>query len=92
MIKDVKICGVSDSKTLKYILNHSYPPKFIGFIVNYEKSKRYVEFQKLKELINVNKKQINFTSVLVSPTNEILCNVIPYDPSFEIGELVVDIK
>ena len=72
MIKDVKICGVSDSKTLKYILNHSYPPKFIGFIVNYEKSKRYVEFQKLKELINVNKKQINFTSVLVSPTNEIL--------------------
>ena len=72
MIKGVKICGVSDSKTLKYILNHSYPPKFVGFIVNYEKSKRYVEFQKLKELINVNKKQINFTSVLVSPTNEIL--------------------
>ena len=72
MIKDVKICGVSDSKTLKYILNHSYPPKLVGFIVNYEKSKRYVEFQKLKELINVNKKQINFTSVLVSPTNEIL--------------------
>ena len=72
MIKDIKICGVSDSKTLKYILNHSYPPKFVGFIVNYEKSKRYVEFQKLKELINVNKKQINFTSVLVSPTNEIL--------------------
>ena len=72
MIKDVKICGVSDPKTLNYILNHSYPPKFIGFIVNYEKSKRYVEFQKLKELINVNKKQINFTSVLVSPTNEIL--------------------
>ena len=35
------------------------------------KSKRYVEFQKLKELINVNKKQINF-QVLVSPTNEIL--------------------
>ena len=72
MIKDIKICGVSDSKTLKYILNHSYPPKFVGFIVNYEKSKRHVEFQKLKELINVNKKQINFTSVLVSPTNEIL--------------------
>ncbi len=72
MIKGVKICGVSDSKTLKYILNHSYPPKFVGFIVNYEKSKRHVEFQKLKELINVNKKQINFTSVLVSPTNEIL--------------------
>ena len=72
MIKDVKICGVSDSKTLKYILNHPHPPKFIGFITNYEKSKRYVEFQKLKELVDINKKQINFTSVLVSPTNEIL--------------------
>ena len=72
MIKGTKICGVSDFKTLNYILNHPYPPKFVGFIVNYEKSKRYVEFQKLKELINVNKKQINFTSVLVSPTNEIL--------------------
>ncbi len=72
MIKNVKICGVSDSKTLKYILNHSYPPKFIGFISNYEKSKRYVEFQKLKELINVDKKKINFTSVLVSPKDEIL--------------------
>ena len=72
MIKGTKICGVSDFKTLIYILNHPYPPKFVGFIVNYEKSKRYVEFQKLKELINVNKKQINFTSVLVSPTNEIL--------------------
>ena len=72
MIKGTKICGVSDFKTLNYILHHPYPPKFVGFIVNYEKSKRYVEFQKLKELINVNKKQINFTSVLVSPTNEIL--------------------
>jgi len=72
MIKGVKICGVSDFKTLNYLLSHPYPPKFIGFITNYEKSKRFVEFQKLKELVDINKKQINFTSVLVSPTNEIL--------------------
>ncbi len=72
MIKGTKICGVSDIKTLEFILNHPYPPKFVGFITNYEKSKRFVEFQKLKELINVNKKQINFTSILVSPTDEIL--------------------
>ena len=72
MIKGTKICGVSDFKTLNYILNHPYPPKFVGFIVNYEKSKRYVEFQKLKEVIYVNKNQINFTSVLVCPTNQIL--------------------
>ena len=72
MIKGLKICGVSDPKTLNFILNHSNPPKFIGFITNYEKSRRFISYDKLKDLINVDKKQINFTSVLVNPTNEIL--------------------
>ena len=72
MIKGLKICGISDPKTLNYILNHPYPPQFIGFITNYEKSKRFVKFEKLKNLINVNKKKTNFVSVLVNPNNEIL--------------------
>ena len=72
MIKDLKICGISDHETLNYILNHPYPPKFIGFITNYKKSKRYVNYENLKNLVNVNKKQSNFVSVLVSPTNELL--------------------
>ena len=72
MIKGLKICGVSDTKTLNYILNHPYPPKFIGFITNYKKSKRYVEYKNLKNLLNVDKNQSNFVSVLVSPTNELL--------------------
>ena len=72
MIKGLKICGISEPKTLNYILNHRYPPKFIGFITNYKKSKRFVEYNKLKDLINVDKKQIKFTSVLVNPTDEIL--------------------
>ncbi len=72
MIKDLKICGVSDPKTLNYILNHPNPPKFIGFITNYKKSRRYVEFENLKNLVNVNKKQTNFVSVLVNPSDELL--------------------
>ena len=72
MIKGLKICGISDPKTLNYILNHPNPPKFIGFITNYKKSKRFVEYEKLKELIDVNKKGIKFISVLVDPTDEIL--------------------
>jgi len=72
MIKGVKICGVSDLKTLNYIVEHPCPPQFIGFITNYKKSKRYVEFEKLKELVNIYKKGINFVSVLVNPNNEIL--------------------
>ena len=72
MIENLKICGVSDSVTLHYILNHSHPPKFIGFITNYKKSKRFVEYNKLKDLINVKKNKVNFVSVLVNPADEIL--------------------
>ncbi len=72
MIKGIKICGVTDLKTLNYIIEHPYPPQFIGFVTNYKKSKRYVEFEKLKELINIDKKGINFVSVLVNPDDEIL--------------------
>ena len=72
MNKGLKICGISDPKTLSYILNHQYPPNYIGFITNYKKSKRYVELQKLKELIRVDKKRLNFISVLVDPNDEIL--------------------
>ena len=72
MIKDCKICGIKDSDTLNYIINHPYPPKYIGFITNYKESKRYVEFKNLKNLINVNKKQTYLVSVLVRPTNELL--------------------
>ena len=69
---DAKICGIKDSKTLKYIVNHNHPPKFIGFITNYPKSKRYIPYENLKELINIDKKKINFVSVLVNPDNKTL--------------------
>ena len=71
-MKGLKICGVSDPKTLNYILNHNQKPTMIGFITNYEKSRRFVEYEKLKELINVDKKNISFVSVLVNPNDEIL--------------------
>ena len=72
MIRGLKICGVSDPKTLNYILNHNHKPTMIGFITNYKKSKRFVEYEKLKDLINLDKKQVNFVSVLVNPNDEIL--------------------
>jgi len=73
MIKGLKICGISDPKTLNHILNHSNSLElFVGFITNYEKSKRFVEYEKLKNLINVDKKKLNFVSVLVNPTDKIL--------------------
>ncbi len=72
MIKGLKICGVSDPETLNFILNHNHKPLMIGFITNYEKSKRFVDFEKLKDLINVDKKKVNFVSVLVNPDDVIL--------------------
>ena len=72
MIKGLKICGVSDPETLNFILNHNHKPTMIGFITNYEKSKRFVKLEKLKDLINIDKKQVKFVSVLVNPDDEIL--------------------
>ena len=72
MIKDCKICGISDPVTLDYLINHPFPPRFIGFICNYKKSPRYVETDRLKDLVNLSKKNINFVAVLVKPDNEIL--------------------
>ena len=72
MIKGLKICGVSDPETLNFILNHNHKPTMIGFITNYEISKRFVDFEKLKDLINVDKKQVYFVSVLVNPDDIIL--------------------
>jgi len=69
---DAKICGIKDSKTLNYIINHNHPPKFIGFITNYPKSKRYIEYESLQKLIDLDKKKINFVSVLVDPNDETL--------------------
>ena len=70
MFKGIKICGVSDLETLKCIIDHKFPPKFIGFITNYKKSKRYVENNDLEKLLKIEKKNINFVSVLVNPNNE----------------------
>ena len=72
MIKGCKICGIKDFDTLSYIINHPYPPKFIGFICNYPKSSRYVELKSLKKLLNIKKNKSEFVAVLVKPNNEIL--------------------
>ena len=81
MIKGCKICGIKDSDTLNYIINHPYPPKFIGFICNYPKSSRYVELNSLNKLLNVKKNKSEFVAVLVKPNNKILEEIknLPFD-------------
>ena len=81
MIKGCKICGIKDPDTLSFIINHTYPPKFIGFICNYPKSPRYVKSIDLKNLLNVKKNKSKFVAVLVKPKNEILEEIknLPFD-------------
>ena len=81
MILKSKICGVSDLNTLEYIVNHNYPPQFIGFIANYPKSKRYVNIKKLKEIFKIDKKKSLYVAVLVDPEKKILEEIkdLPFD-------------
>ena len=81
MIKGSKICGISDLDTLNFIINHPYPPQFIGFICNYKKSSRYVEAEQLNELLKLDKKKSNFVAVLVRPDHAILEEIkhLPFD-------------
>ena len=80
MIKGSKICGIFDLDTLNFIINHPHPPQFIGFICNYKKSSRYVEVEKLNELLKLDKKKSNFVAVLVKP-EDILEQIkhLPFD-------------
>ena len=77
----VKICGISDSNTLKYITDHPYPPEYIGFIVNYKKSKRFVKFNDLKKLLEIKRKKSKYVAVLVKPTDKELkkISILPFD-------------
>jgi phosphoribosylanthranilate isomerase len=76
-----KICGISDFDTLKYLTEHPNPPYYIGFIVNFPKSKRFVEHDQLKELLKIDKKNSKYVAVLVHPDENILEEIknLPFD-------------
>ena len=81
MIQPCKIGGISDSKTLEFLTSHPTPPKMIGFICNWPKSKRFVEHDKLKELLKIDKKKSEYVAVLVKPNEDILERIkdLPFD-------------
>jgi len=77
----LKICGISDSKTLEHLTTHSHPPEYIGFIVNYTKSKRFIKFDKLKNILKIDKNYSKYVAVLVDPNEDILEKIkdLPFD-------------
>ena len=77
----LKICGISDFRTLEYLTTHPHSPEYIGFIVNYSKSKRFIKLNKLKDLLKVDKKYSKYVAVLVNPNEDILEKIkdLPFD-------------
>ena len=77
----LKICGISDIKTLEYLTDHPLSPAYIGFITNYPKSRRFVELNVLKDLLKVDKKNSKYVAVLVKPDYKILEEIknLPFD-------------
>ena len=77
----LKICGISDAKTLEYLTTHPNPPEYIGFIVNYPKSIRFIKFDKLKNLLKIHKNNSKYVAVLVNPNEYILekIKILPFD-------------
>ena len=77
----IKICGISDSKTLQFLTTHPHPPEYICFIVNYSKSKRFVKLDKLKNILKIDKKKSKYVAVLVNPNEGILEKIkyLPFD-------------
>ena len=76
-----KICGISDSVTLKYLTGHPNPPHYIGFIVNYPKSKRFIEHNQLRKILQIDKNNSKYVAVLVQPDKSILEKIkdLPFD-------------
>ena len=64
----VKICGLTTSKQVETCIEHG--AHYCGFILNYSKSHRFIDFEKAKELTNIDKKSTKYVGVLVNPKNE----------------------
>ena len=64
----LKVCGLSNPLEVQTCISLSVD--YCGFILNYQKSHRYISLDKAKNLTNISKKNTKFVGVLVKPTNE----------------------
>ena len=64
----VKICGLSTAEQVQTSIK--YGADFCGFILNYPKSHRFIEFEKAKELTKIEKKNTKYVAVLVDPNED----------------------
>ena len=63
-----KICGLTKVEHVEACVTHD--ASFCGFILNYKKSHRFVDYEKAYELTKVNKRDTSYVGVLVEPTDK----------------------
>jgi len=61
----VKICGLTKVEHVEACVKHG--SDYCGFILNYPKSHRYIQFEKAKELISIEREKTKYVGVLVNP-------------------------
>ncbi len=73
----IKVCGISKKIELETCLSNDVD--YCGFILNYPKSHRYINFDQAQNLININKKKSKYVGVLVNPNIKELENFSKLD-------------
>ena len=63
-----KVCGLTTTKQVEECV--SYGADFCGFILNYKKSHRFINYQTAAKLTQINKQNTSYVGVLVNPTKE----------------------
>jgi len=63
-----KVCGLSTAEQVETCIE--YGANFCGFILNYKKSHRFINYQTAEQLTKINKKNSAYVGVLVNPTVE----------------------
>ena len=63
-----KICGLSTPEQVEACVE--YKAKFCGFILNYKKSHRFIDYQTAEKLTQINKQKTSYVGVLVNPSRE----------------------
>ena len=65
---EAKVCGLTTAEQVNACVD--YGANFCGFILNYKKSHRFVNYQRAEQLTKINKKNAAYVGVLVNPTTE----------------------
>ena len=63
-----KVCGLTTTKQVEACV--SYGADFCGFILNYKKSHRFINYQIAAKLTRVKKQKTSYVGVLVNPSKE----------------------